>query len=86
MMPRPKIVTWSSCVALSTATACEHVAQAAGLIAELADRRLVDDRQLNLEADAIDGQQQQREQDLLPQLGNLQTTRSFSHIVSIRPC
>ena len=46
---------------------------------------LIDDRQRNLEADAIDGQQQQREEDLLPQLGNREDDADFFPHGSLRP-
>jgi hypothetical protein len=59
---------------------CQHVAQTAGLIAKLAHRFLVDHRELDLEADAIDGEHQQRQQYLLTQLGNLpDDAKLFQH-------
>ena len=64
MMPRPKIVTWLSWLALNMATVCSMSPMPPLWLLNGFDRRLVDDRQRNLKADAIDGQHHQRQQDL----------------------
>ena len=46
--------------------------------------RVIDDRQGNLPADAVDGQQQQRQQDLLPQLGDREDDANLFPHGSIR--
>ena len=71
MMPRPKIVTSRSRLALSMATGFEHVADAALLLRERIYLGLIENRHLNLEADAIDRQHEQRQTDLGAQLGDL---------------
>ena len=55
----------------------EHVADAAALAAEAVDLGLIDDRQRDLKADAIDRQHQQRQTDLRAQLGNLPDDANF---------
>ena len=59
------------------ATASQHVADAALLAARAIDLRLIEDRQLDLKADAIDRQHQQRQTDLGAQLGNLPDDANF---------
>ena len=80
MMPRPKIVIRRRSAALNTETCSHECEQAAVLLARCmfsASCCLVDDRQRNLIADAKDGQQDQREEDLLPQLGNREDRAEF---------
>ena len=80
-MPRPKIVTSSQPAGAEHGDGFEHVAHAAALIAKRLHLCMIDDRHLDLEADAVDGQHQQRQADLGAQLWNLPDDATFSHIV-----
>ena len=84
-MPRPKIVAWLSWLALNMATWLNRSPRPACPSAEEGRHlRVVDDRQGNLPADAIDGQQQERQQDLLPQFGDREDDANLFPHGSIR--
>ena len=77
MMPRPKIVTSLKRLALSMATASSMSPTPPFWLLRRCTFAMIEDRHLNLKADAIDGEHQQRQTDLGAQLGNLPDDADF---------
>ena len=77
MMPRPKIVTSRSRLALSMATASSMSPTPPFWLRERIHLGVIENRHLDLEADAIDRQHEQRQTDLGAQLGNLPDDSDF---------
>jgi hypothetical protein len=55
----------------------QHIADAAALIAQTLDFRMIEDWNLDLKANAVDGEHQERQADLGAQLGNLPNDGDF---------
>ncbi len=77
MMPRPKMVACVRSLALNTATWLIMLARLPVPLVETLQLALVDHRQSDPVADPIDGQEEQRQEDLLPQFRNREDNAKF---------
>ena len=88
MIPRPKIVLMPIDVPPNMATVPNSLPAVlrALLFLPVPQLRLVDDRQGNVKADPVDGQEHGREQDLPPQFGHLEDGQQLVHGRSLSAC